>query len=266
MTLWHSPPRFKIVFRRYHAILLGNLLLLATTVTPASWDAPMQRMPRPEIRTEPKRPWIAFTFDDGPHPRMTEKLLEVLKKERVPATFFIVGKMADRHPYLVHRMAEEGHEIANHTYSHPRLSGLAPEEVLEELNQTRAVIQRLTGRDSLLFRPPGGDYTRHTVRTSSKAGYKMILWSVLTKDVQGASQSLMMKRVLNGAEDGGIVLLHSGVKTTIDAMPEMIASLRAKGYQFVTISTLMNLPGNEMYWPPADPSVQIAALLQHDVK
>src|SRR5262249_10216168 len=107
--------------------------------------------------------------------------------------------------------------------------------------QTREVVQRLTGQDAYLFRPPGGDYSRRIVRLTSKAGYKMVLWSVLSHDVEGATPAMMRHRILNNAEDGGIVLLHSGMQSTIDMFPDVIAQLRARGYHFVTVSTLMGL-------------------------
>ena len=116
----------------------------------------------------------------------------------------------------------------------------------------------MTGRDSLLFRPPGGDYTRQTVRVTSKAGYKMILWNVLTNDVEGATRTMMRKRILQGADDGAIVLMHSGVQSTIDLLPEIIAKLRERGYQFVTVSTLLGLPAQDLSLPSASPVVEIA--------
>jgi peptidoglycan-N-acetylglucosamine deacetylase len=251
---------FRVVLRRYQLILLGTLVFVSGTVTPASWEPPIRSYPRPEVTISPKHPWIAFTFDDGPHPVYTEQLLRILRENKVPATFFVVGKMVDRHPYLAQQIAREGHELANHTYTHTRLSQLDEKGVLEELDKTRRAIKQWTGSNTFLYRPPGGDYTRPIARLTNKAGYKMILWSVLTKDVQGAKPSTVYKRMIDGATDNGVVLMHSGVPVTLDVLPRAIAELRRKGYQFVTISTLMGQPA-PTYFPASDfPLVQTASL------
>src|SRR5947209_3779631 len=100
-------PRIRFVFRRYHGILLGSLFLASASVTPASWDPPMLRYPRPDVKSPPQHPWVAFTFDDGPHPDLTEKLLTVLREQDVPATFFVVGKMVERYPYIAQEIARD---------------------------------------------------------------------------------------------------------------------------------------------------------------
>jgi peptidoglycan/xylan/chitin deacetylase (PgdA/CDA1 family) len=247
----------KIVLRRYEVILVGSILLLSGAVIPSSWDPPRD-YPRPMVQLPPKHPWIALTFDDGPHPVMTEKLLDVLREEKVPGTFFVVGKMADRYPQIIQDMAQQGNEIANHTYNHPRLTRLDDASILNELAQTRAVIRRLTGRDCVLFRPPGGDYSRQTLRVTSKAGYKMVLWSILTNDFMGATPRSMRRRILENANDGAIVLMHSGMPHTVEMLPEVIEKLRERGYHFVTVSTLLGLPTSEPYLPhdaPVAPTV-----------
>lgn len=233
----------KLVVHRYEAILVGSLLLLSGAVIPSSWEPAVQTLPRPVVAAPvTPRYRIALTFDDGPHPVMTQRLLKVLLDEHVPGTFFVVGKMADRYPQIVQEMARDGNEIANHTYSHPRLPSLSNADILTELAETRAVIRRLTGKDSLIYRPPGGDYSKRMVRATAHAGYHMILWSVLTKDVQGASERAIYNRIVDGAQDGGIILMHSGIQNTVDALPGAIENLRAKGYAFVTVSQLLDRP------------------------
>ena len=219
----------------------------------------MARHPRPEVQLPPSHPWIALTFDDGPHPVMTERLLEVLQKEHVPGTFFVVGKMADRYPQLLREIAADGNELANHTYTHPRLTNLDDQSILGELAQTRLVIRRLTGQDPVLFRPPGGDYSRRTLSVTSRAGYRMVLWSVLTNDVQGATPHMIYHRVMNKAGDGGIILMHSGIKNTVDILPKVIDKLKERGYHFVTVSTLLGLPSPGLYTPAPDPILQTAS-------
>lgn len=231
----------RIVIRRYEAILIGSVILLSGAVIPSTWEPPVQNVMRPSVQLPPRRPWIALTFDDGPHPVMTERLLDILKEEHVPGTFFVVGKMADRYPQIVREIADDGNEVANHTYTHRRLTKIDTADAMNELAETRAVILRLTGHDSVLFRPPGGAYTRSLVRATSRAGYHMVLWSVLTNDVQGASTHMIYSRILKGANDGGIILMHSGMKNTVEVLPEVIDKLRERGYHFVTVSTLLGL-------------------------
>ena len=230
-----------MIIRRYHVILLGIALLLPGAVSHSSFEPLRYLLPKSDVALTPKHPWIALTFDDGPHPVLTEKLMAVLKQEGVPATFFVVGKMAVRYPDIVRDMAREGHEVANHTFTHPNLSHVNAGTLLNELGQTRQVIRRLTGRDTVFFRPPGGDYTQSMLKATQKAGYRMVLWTVLTKDVNGASLVAMRHRIMTQSSDGAIVLMHSGVPKTVEMLPGIIEDLRSEGYHFVTVSQLMGV-------------------------
>lgn len=241
-----------MIFRRYHAILLGSSLLLSGAVSHSIKEPMLLDRPHFAIEHSPRRPWVALTFDDGPHPVFTQRLLDTLQAEGTPATFFVVGKMAVRNPRIVQDMARLGHEVANHTFSHPSLPKKDSKEILNELAQTRAVIQKLTGQDTVLYRPPGGDYSRRTVRVASKAGYRMVLWTVLTKDVNGASIPIMKQRIADHIADGGIILFHSGVPRTIEMLPDVIHTLKAQGYRFVTVSQLLGLENESqgLHLPP----------------
>ncbi len=248
MKKWLKYFRLRFVIQRYEAIIVGSILLLSGVAVPSNWDPPRHLVlpappvDLPAVQAAPlKHRWIALTFDDGPHPGMTDRLLGVLRKERVPGTFFIVGKMGDRYPDLVRTISEQGHEVANHTYNHPNLTRISDEAVMNELERTRMLIHRLTGHDSLLFRPPGGEYSRQTIKLTAQAGYRMILWSILTNDVEGASCRAMRRRILDGAGDGGIILMHSGVENTMKVLPGVIAELKDRGYHFVTVSALLGL-------------------------
>jgi peptidoglycan/xylan/chitin deacetylase (PgdA/CDA1 family) len=247
------PIRFDI--KRYEIIITGCILLLSGAVMPSYWDPPNHAakrvVPAPEREkldqqmTPPqlmRAPWVALTFDDGHHPGRTERLLDVLRAEHITATFFVVGKMAQKYPELVQAIDREGHEVANHSFNHPNLSKLPDEAVLKELDDTRLLIKQLTGKDNPFYRPPGGDYNKRVVRLASRAGYRMILWSVLTDDVDGASPRTMRLRILRGAQDGGIVLMHSGIETTVETLPNVIQSLKERGFRFVTVSELVARP------------------------
>ena len=227
--------------RRCCSIFLGIVLLLSGAVSHSSWEPYRSPLPRPEVSLLPRRPWIALTFDDGPHPVMTEKLLSVLKQEGVPGTFFIVGKMAVRNPSIVREIARQGNEVANHTFSHHSIAALDKKALLNELGQTRSLIRKLTGQDCVLYRPPGGGYSKYSLKVASKAGYHMVLWTVLTKDVEGASAGAMHDHILHSASDGGIILMHSGIASTVEMLPQVIEDLRREGYHFVTVSQLVGL-------------------------
>jgi peptidoglycan/xylan/chitin deacetylase (PgdA/CDA1 family) len=239
--------KVRIIIRRYEVILFGSVLLLSGAVMPSSWEPSIRRYSALRVESLekttvlPPHPWIALTFDDGPHPIMTQRLLAVLRQEHVPGTFFVVGKMVDRYPQLARAIVRDGHEIENHTYHHINLAHLPRQEVFDELKQTHDAILRLTGADSVLFRPPGGDFSRRTVRLASEVGYRMVLWSVQTNDVAGASPARIQQRILTRAEDGGIILMHSGVLRTVEILPAVIAQLRTRGYHFVTVATLLGL-------------------------
>jgi peptidoglycan/xylan/chitin deacetylase (PgdA/CDA1 family) len=259
MSILFRKLHLRVVIRRYEIIILSSVMLLSGAVMPSSWEPPFRSTPVPAVDPAPAHPWIALTFDDGPHQGKTESLLAVLHEAHVPGTFFVVGKMADRYPELVKEIARDGHELANHSYSHPNLSRLSDEAVLAELDQTRQVIQRLSGQDAFLFRPPGGDFSRRMVRMTAKAGYRIVLWSVLTHDVEGATPDAMQRRILAHAEDGAIILMHSGMKTTVQMLPRVIADLRAKGYHFVTVSTLLGLPRLPQVMPDDPTAVETAS-------
>ena len=181
---------------------------------------------------------IAFTFDDGPHPEYTQRLLKILRDHGVRATFFVVGKQVEKHPELLQLIFREGHEIANHTYSHRDLRTLSPEELTLELEKTDRLVTAVTDQKMKYFRPPGGQYSPAVVQSARDLGYEMVLWSIFPQDHTNPAANLIRGRVLKAAKDRGIILLHSGVKHTLEILPDLILSLKSRGYSFVTISEL----------------------------
>src|SRR5262249_13189367 len=147
----------------------------------------------------------------------------------------------------------QGNEVANHTFNHFNIAHLDSETLLNELGQTRQIIRQLTGQDTVLYRPPGGDYSKRSLRVASKAGYHMILWSVLAKDINGTSADAMHRRILHSAFDGAIVLMHSGMPNTLDMLPGVISDLRREGYHFVTVSQLLGMDQPSKEFPTALP-------------
>ncbi|MER7742713.1 polysaccharide deacetylase family protein [Streptomyces sp. NPDC096538] len=182
---------------------------------------------------------IALTFDAGPS-KHSARLLDILKEEQVPATFFLLGKRhIDTYPELVRRMAAEGHELASHTWTHRILTDLEPDEIREELVRTNEEIERLTGRRPTLMRPPQGrtDDTVHEI--SRELGLSEVLWSVTAKDYQTSDSDLITRRVLDQSSRDGIILLHDLYDGTVPAVPGIIDALKARGYVFVTVPQLL---------------------------
>ncbi|MFE4633596.1 polysaccharide deacetylase family protein [Streptomyces sp. NPDC056773] len=182
---------------------------------------------------------VALTFDGGPS-APTPALLDILKQQTVPATFFLQGKgHTNTYPDTVRRMAEEGHEIANHTWAHKNLTELTPDEIRAEIEPVQQDIEKATGAAPTLMRPPGGATNDKVSKVMKELGLAQILWSVTAKDYQTTDTQLIKKRVLDQIERDGIILLHERYAGTIPAVPEIITELRHRGYTFVTASQLV---------------------------
>ncbi|NEB07408.1 polysaccharide deacetylase family protein [Streptomyces coelicoflavus] len=182
---------------------------------------------------------IALTFDAGPSEN-SARLLDILKEKQVPATFFLLGKRhIDTYPELVRRMADEGHEVASHTWTHRILTDAKPEEIREELERPNKEIERLTGKRPTLMRPPQGrtDDTVHDI--CRELGLAEVLWSVTAKDYKTNDSDLITERVLDQSSRDGIILLHDIYDGTVPAVPGIIDALKKRGYVFVTVPQLM---------------------------
>lgn len=187
---------------------------------------------------DPRLKEVALTFDDGPHPLWTPRLLDLLKSLNVRATFFLVGKMVDRYPALAMREVAEGHEIANHTYDHPNLKKLSPAQVQDELKRGAEAIKRAVGYTPVFFRPPGGQYNASTLAVAKAMKLTPVLWTVNSKDFLHPDPELVEQRLLSAPAAGGILLCHDGIEETMRVLPDLVSRLRARGYRFVTVSEL----------------------------
>ena len=186
------------------------------------------------------QPRIALTFDDGPHPVMTTRLLDELQRLNVKATFFLVGKRMRFHPDMVIRMLIDGHEVGNHTYNHVRLPCLPSNEMLAAFARTDATMRMITGVRSRLIRPPGGEYSPAHSRRLAEAGYVNVLWTCDPADYKhGRTASEITRLILRDINPGGTILLHSGLQTTIDSLSRTVTELRSRGYAFSTVSEMV---------------------------
>ncbi len=198
--------------------------------------------------------YLAMTFDDGPDKNLTPKLLDLLKSKGVKATFFIVGENAANNPDIVRRIAAEGHEVGNHTWTHPQLTKLAPADLRSEIEKSSAAIKELTGKPPLILRPPyGATNTRLNNWINNEYGMKVILWSVDPLDWKYRNSARVSKELLSGAHPGGILLAHDIHATTVAAMPAVLDGLLAQGYEFVTVSELIAMDKPKEKVPSKEP-------------
>jgi len=195
-----------------------------------------------EIKTEEKV--VALTFDDGPHPIYTAEILDLLEKYDAKATFFVVGENVEKYSETLLRQYNEGHEIANHTYTHPLKTTIGKLE--KELKKTEDIIFSVIGMNTELFRPVEGQYTDGMIKKVVKNGYKVVMWSWHqdTEDWKSPGVQKIKDVVLEGVQPGNIVLFHDGGgdrSQTVEALQKILPELQKQGYEFVTVSELMKM-------------------------
>lgn len=189
----------------------------------------------PHIEDEiisPKR-LVSLTFDDGPHPKITPQILDILQKHDVKATFFVMGAYVDQHPHLAKRIVEDGHIIANHTYSHPDLKTLSDEEVLHEIQLTQECIQNQTGITPHLFRMPFGSGGKRIVNLIKDEGLTSIIWNIDSADWMSQDEDKIYQLVTDNLKNRSLILMHDTHQATAHAIERLIPELKTKGYTFV---------------------------------
>lgn len=187
-------------------------------------------------------PMIALTFDDGPYPKVTGHILDVLEKNGVCATFFVLGSRIEGHEDMLTRMDELGCEIGNHSFSHADLTRLSKADCQRELSDTDAEIRRVTGHEASVVRPPYGYYNKTVM---SAAERPLILWTVDTNDWRGKAPGEIADYVIQQAKEGSVILMHDQQTQTADAMEMIIPTLIEEGFRFVTVSELIGLTGGQ---------------------
>ena len=207
---------------------------------------------------------VALTFDDGPDPRYTRQILDILHKVGVPATFFIIGVNGELHQDLLRREVAEGHEIGNHTFTHPDISFISQTQFELQLSATERLLAAVVGRQSLMFRPPfGTDSEPETtdqlrkIELASQRGYLIVGMQIDPDDWQRPGVDEIVQRTVAAVErgDGNVILLHDSGgdrSQTVQALPLIIEELRSRGFQFVTISELLGRSRDEVM-PPVPP-------------
>lgn len=199
-----------------------------------------------EVNTKEKM--VALTFDDGPHPVFTPQILDLLAKYKAKATFFAAGNKVERFPDVLKRVSKEGHEIANHTYSHIYSSRIPAEKLAEELQKTDSIIETITGQQPTLYRPVGGMHNDVIIDTAIKNGKTVILWSwhMDSKDWSRPPAGKMSRQIITGVKPGNIILFHDWIGSeytetsqTVVALEDILKYLTKNGYECVTVSEMM---------------------------
>ncbi len=181
-----------------------------------------------------------MTFDDGPSEKLTPGLLDILAAHHIHATFFVIGQNVERYPEILQRAVREGHEIGNHSWSHPAFGKMSDAAVRREIEKTDDAIRAAIGHAPVLLRPPYGSITaRQKQWIHSEFGYRIILWDVDPLDWKRPGPSVVEHRIVSETRPGSIILSHDIHPGTIKAMPDTFDQLQAKGFKFVTVSELI---------------------------
>lgn len=196
--------------------------------------------PSPEVNCRKER-CVALTFDDGPSARTTPRLLDILSAADAHATFFVLGSQAQAYPRLLRRVASDGHEIGNHSWSHPDLTRISASSARKQIDRTSRVIEKITGLRPVLLRPPYGARNTKVDALARAGGYSEVLWSIDTRDWENHSPKKIVAAAKK-ARRGSIILMHDIHPDTVDAVPAVIAALRKKGFTLVTVSDLLGSP------------------------
>jgi peptidoglycan-N-acetylglucosamine deacetylase len=211
-------------------------ILAATSPTPNSSNT--EKITFTEVNVD--GPYIAMTFDDGPHATNTPKLLEIAADRHIKLTFFVLGECVEQNPDVLRQEVAAGHEIGNHSWSHPNLAKLSDANVRSQLQRTEEMIVKTAGIKPKLMRPPYGELTkRQRILVNHEFGYKVILWDVDPLDWKRPGSNVVAQRIIEGARPGSIILSHDIHPPTIEAMPQVFDALLAKGFKFVTVSELL---------------------------
>ena len=201
--------------------------------------APKKDLPIYSVSADQKI--CSISFDAAWGNEDTGDLIKILEKYNVKTTFFVVGAWVDKYPESVKQLSDAGHEVMNHSDTHPHMTKLSKEDMLKELNNCNDKIEKITGVRPTLFRPPYGDYDNEVIKNATSCGYYTIQWDVDSLDWKDYGVDNIIKTVTEhkNLKNGSIILMHNGAKYTAEALPKVIEGLKAKGYEIVPISELI---------------------------
>lgn len=196
-----------------------------------------RKLPIYSVDTEEKI--CALSFDAAWDDKDTDVLIEILNEHNVKTTFFVVGAWAEKYAVSVKKFADNGHEIMNHSDTHPHINQLSDKKIEEEITRCDDKIEAITQKRPHLFRGPYGEYNNNVLSIAEKLGHKTIQWDVDSLDWKGLTADMIVKRVTEKVKNGSIILLHNGAQNTAEALPQLLCDLKNEGYEFVTVSDLI---------------------------
>lgn len=193
------------------------------------------------VQIDPAQPAVALTFDDGPNSRYTPQVLDILYENQVPATFFLVGEKFSGNELLIEEIAASGHEIGNHTFSHPDLTALSTQQIQQEIRQTEEELKKIIPDYTIKYvRPP---YGRYNETVEDAIHLPLILWTVDSGDWENPNAEEIYTSVVSNIQDGDIIVFHDDNAETVEALERIIVELKSRGYQFVTVSQMYEING-----------------------
>ena len=226
------------IIKRLSSIALCIAFLLQALRVFAGAEVKVYR----SVATDKKQ--IALTFDDGPHPSLTPKILEILAKHHVSATFFMVGQNVINYPQAARSVINAGHEVGNHTFTHPHIATLGDASIMDEIGRCEDALEELCEYRPHLLRTPEGAVSASLERCLADEDYILVLWSLDTRDWDNKSTACIVQTVLDNVKPGDIILMHDYIgyhSKTPEALDVIIPALLAQGYEFVTVSELLGI-------------------------
>ena len=221
-------------------IIVSISVLYSQGLAPKAFQAFIdqnRRIPIYSVETQEKK--VAISFDAAWGDEFTQEILDILKRYDIKSTFFLVGFWIDNYPQQVEKIYQSGHEIGNHSTSHPDMAKISREEVIHELNVTGEKIEKITGEKPILFRPPFGSYNNTLIDTAEELGYYTIQWDVDSLDWKEEGIEPIIQRVKSKIQNGSIVLFHNNAKYMTKALPSLIEALYEDNYKIVAVSELI---------------------------
>ncbi|MDR5659383.1 polysaccharide deacetylase family protein [Serpentinicella sp. ANB-PHB4] len=237
--------RLYVIPRKMIYILIGVIIVLiglgvyATGFTDsvAGVFSSDRKLPIYSVDTAEKK--VAISFDAAWGDEYTDQILDTLDKYNVKTTFFLVGFWVDKYPDMVQKIHERGHEVGNHSTTHPHMSRLTREQIIKELQETGNKIDEIIGYQPTVFRPPFGDYNNLLIDTAKEIGYYTIQWDIDSLDWKEMGVKPVVDRVSNNAKNGSIILFHNNAKYVAEFLPLVLEQLQSKGFEIVPISDLI---------------------------
>lgn len=219
-------------------LLVGSIFFMGSNVETMEMSSEAGKL-IPIYNVETNKKWISISINCAWNADDIDQILDVLDRCNVKTTFFMVGDWVDRFPEEAKKIAEKGHEIANHSNSHPHVNNLSYEQNVEEIKKCTDKIKNITGKEVNLYRCPYGEYNDTVVKAAEDNGYKVIQWSIDTLDYEGLDETQMWDRINKNLKNGSIILMHNGTENTANSLEGIIKNIQKKGYNIVKVSDLI---------------------------